>query len=432
MKKIACIVCLFCTLQVAAQTEKEIEKYRTRIAKSDTEIADPKKGADPKTWVNRALLFKEIYDAPRKNLVLGIAQLQVKLLFKDEKFRTDNVEIDGTAYEILRSADKKLYFDESGVLAFWVIEDKVVDDPLLKSYAAFVKAYELDEKKSQAKKIKEGMMTLSYNLLQEGAAAFTLHQYGASAQCFETSVLISGHPIINTIDSATIYNTALAARFAENNEKALAYFGKAIAINYDANGNAYANYATLLREQGDTLKSMEVLNQGFVKYPKNQDILIQLINAYMSAGSDLSAALPFIHEAQQNEPDNASLFNAEGIIYEQLNDTEKAFESYMKALEIDPDFFASHYSIGALYYNEAVELQNKAGSELDDAKYRQLDEAMKAAFKRALPYLTRAHELMPEERSIVETLRSICFRFREESPEMTERFNHYSKVLEEL
>ncbi|MDR0728548.1 MAG: tetratricopeptide repeat protein [Prevotellaceae bacterium] len=432
MKKIACIVCLLCTLQLTAQTEKEKEKFLGKIAKSDTEIADPKKGADPKTWINRAQLFKDIYDAPRKNLVPGIAQLQVKLLFKDEKFRTDNVEIDGTAYEILRSADKKLYFDESGVLAFWVIEDKVVNDPLLKAGDAYEKAYELDVKGSQTKKIKEGLTILSYNLLQEGSAAYTLHEYDKSLRCFENAIKITGHPTINMIDSANVYNTGLVARLAGNDEKAIEYFGKAIEIGYEAQGNAYANYASLLREQGDTLKSMEVLNQAFIKYPKNQDILIQLINAYMSAGSDLSAALPFIKEAQQNEPDNASLFNAEGIIYEQLKEVEKAFESYTKALELDPDFFASQYSIGALFYNQAVELQNEAGNELDDAKYRQLDEAMKAAFKRALPYLVRAHELMPEERSIVETVRGIYYRFREESPDMNERFEYFSKMLETM
>jgi tetratricopeptide (TPR) repeat protein len=417
---------------LTAQTEKEKEKFLGKIAKSDTEIADPKKGADPKTWINRAQLFKDIYDAPRKNLVLGIAQLQVKLLFKDEKFRTDNVEIDGTAYEILRSTDKKLYFDESGVLAFWIIEDKVVDDPLLKASEAYVKAYELDAKGSQTKKIKEGLTILSYNLLQEGSAAYTLHEYDKALHCFENALKITDHPTINIIDSANVYNTGLIARLAGDNEKAIEYFGKAIEIGYESQGNAYANYASLLRERGDTLKSMEILNQAFIKYPKNQDILIQLINAYMSAGSDLSAALPFIKEAQQNEPDNASLYNAEGIIYEQLKEVEKAFESYMKALELDPDYFASQYSIGALFYNQAVELQNEAGNELDDAKYRQLDEAMKAAFKRALPYLVRAHELMPEERSIVETVRGIYYRFREESPDLSERFEYYSKMLETM
>jgi tetratricopeptide (TPR) repeat protein len=426
------MVCLFCALQATAQTEKEKEKFLTKIAKSDMETADPQKGTEPKTWMNRAQLFKDIYDAPRKNLVLGIAQLQVKLLFKDEKFRTDNVEIDGTAYEILRTPDKKLYFDESGVLAFWVIEDKVVDDPLLQAYDAYVKAYELDAKRSLTKKIKDGLTVLSYNFLQEGSAAYTLHEYDRSLRCFENAIAITDHPTINLIDSANVYNTGLVARLAGDNDKAIRYFGRAIEIGYDSQGNAHANYASLLREQGDTLQSMEILQQAFIKYPKNQDILIQLINAYMSAGSDLSAALPYIKEAQQNEPDNASLFNAEGIIYEQLKDVDKAFESYSKALELDPDFFASQYSIGALFYNRAVELQNEAANELDDAKYRQLEEAMKESFKRSLPYLVRAHELMPEERSIVETLRGIYYRFHEESAEMNEQFERYSKVLEAM
>jgi tetratricopeptide (TPR) repeat protein len=420
-------------MQLTAQTDKEKAKFLDKIAKSDTEIADPKKGIEPKTWISRAELFKEIYDAPRKNLMIGMAQVQVKIVLKEEKSqRADNREIDGVSYEILPYPGKKLYFNEAGMLRFWEIDDKVVELPLLTVFDAYSKAYELDEKKSFRKKITDGFNSLTSNIAQEAEAAYNLHKYDIALIYFEKMLDISDHPAINVVDSANIYNTGLVARLAGNDEKALTYFGKAIAIGYDQQGNAYANYAALLREKGDTLKSKEILNQAFVKYPKNQDILVQLINTYMSEGSDLSEALPYIKEAQNNEPENASLYNAEGIIYEQLKNLEKAVESYSKALAIAPDYFAAQYSIGALYYNHAVEIQNNAANELDDNKYKELLKEMEAEFEKSLPYLERAHELAPEERSIVESIKSVYYRFREKSPEMNEKFEYYSKLSETM
>ncbi|MDR3350020.1 MAG: tetratricopeptide repeat protein [Prevotellaceae bacterium] len=427
MKKILLMLLVFGATQLTAQN-KEKEKLEKKLEKSDAEIADAKKNVDPKTWLNRATLFMDIYELPVKNVMIGMPQLQIKTVLKDEKSRTDNIELDSVSYEILRYPDKDLYFNPAGLLAFWQLKDLAADEPLIKAYGAYSKAYELDAKQSNAKKIREGLELLSLKLNTEAATAYTLEKYDAALRYFETSLQCTTHPAVNTIDTLIIYNVAFLARLVNENDKALNYFKQLIGLGYEAEGNVNANYAALLQEKGDSLQAKDVLAQAFLKYPKNQQILVLLINA----GSDMTTIFRYLKQAQENEPHNASLYDKEGNIYdEQLNDKEKAMQCYMKAIEVNPDYFPAHYHIGVLHYNKAISIQDAASKEPDDAKYTALLKELDTELKAALPYFVRAYELYPEELSTVQFLKNICYRFREQSPEMMADFERYSKILEE-
>jgi tetratricopeptide (TPR) repeat protein len=418
---------VFGATQLTAQN-KEKEKLEKKLAKSDEEIADAKKNADPKTWLNRATLFMDIYELPVKNVMIGMPQLQIKTILKDEKSRTDNIELDSTAYEILRFPDKDLYFNPAGLLAFWQVKDLATDEPLIKAYGAFSKAYDLDAKKSNEKKIREGLELLSFKLNTEAATAYTLEQFEAALRYFETSLQCTSHPAIGITDTLILYNAAFIARILEDDEKALDYFKKLIELDYEAEGNVNASYAALLQAKGDSLQANDVLAKAFLKYPKNQQILVLLINA----GSDMTTIFGYLKQAQENEPTNASLYDKEGNIYdEQLNDKEKAMECYLKAVEVNPDYFPAHYHIGVLHYNKAISIQDAASKEPDDNKYAAMLKELDAELKAALPAFTRAYELFPDELSTVQFLKNICYRFREQSTEMMADFERYSKILEE-
>jgi tetratricopeptide (TPR) repeat protein len=418
---------VFGVTQLTAQN-KEKEKLVTKLAKSDTEVADAKKGTDPKTWLNRAQLFMDIYELPVKSVMPGMPQLQIKTILKDEKSRTDNLELDSVAYEILRYPDKDLYFNPAGLLAFWEVKDLATDDPLIKAYGAYSKAYDLDAKKSNEKKIHEGLQILANKLSQEAATAYTLEKYENALRYFETSLQCTGHPAIGVIDTVTLYNVAFLSTLLKDDEKAITYFKQLIELDYEAEGNVNASYAALLQAKGDSLQANDVLAKAFLKYPKNQQILVQLINA----GSDMTTIFGYLKQAQENEPNNASLYDKEGNIYdEQLNDKEKAMTCYLKAIEVNPDYFPAHYHIGVLHYNKAISIQDAASKEPDDAKYAVMLKELDAELKAALPSFVRAYELYPEEMSTVQFLKNIYYRFREQSPEMQADFERYSKILEE-
>jgi hypothetical protein len=427
MKKILLMLLVLGATQLTAQN-KEKEKLEKKLAKSDEEIADAKKGADAKTWLNRATLFMDIYELPVKNVMIGMPQLQIKTILKDEKSRTDNIELDSTAYEILRYPDKDLYFNPAGLLAFWQVKDLATDEPLIKAYGAYSKAYELDAKQSNIKKITEGLEFLSLKLNTEAATAYTLEKYADALRYFEASLQCSGHPAIGIIDTLIIYNSAFISRLVEDDEKALKYFKQLMELGYEADGNVNASYAALLQAKGDSLQAKDVLAQAFLKYPKNQQVLVQLINA----GSDMTTIFRYLKQAQENEPTNASLYDKEGNIYdEQLNDKAKAMECYLKAIEVNPDYFPAHYHVGVLHYNNAISIQDAASKEPDDNKYAAMLKDLDAELKASLPYFVRAYELFPEELSTVQFLKNICYRFREQSPEMQADFERYSKILEE-
>ena len=436
MKKILFVLCLFCAIQLTAQTEKEKEKFLSKIADSDQAIADPKKGTEAKTWISRAEIFTNIYDTPRKSLLPGMAALQVRFAITNEKAKTDIREVNSTDYEVMMFDGRDLYFNEQGQLAFWDIKDKVVDYPLVKAYEAYVKASELDAKNSHTKKIKAGLTDISGKMNTEASFAYNLQKYDVALTYFETSLACSSHPTIGIIDSLVIYNTAFVARLAGNNDKALEYFEKSINIGFYQDGFAYANYATILRSKGNITEAKDILSKAFVKFPKNQGILTGLIDLYLNddEGGNISEVLPYIKQAQDNEPYNAVLYYAEGVVYQNLNNEEKMMECFNKAVELDPNNYGYQYSIGASFYNRAVDIQNKM-NEIDFSSQEEYDKMlneMLAEFKKAIPYFTKAYELMPTDRDIVGSLRSIYYRFQEESPEMMEKFEFFKNLSDSM
>jgi len=436
MKKILFVLCLFCAIQLTAQTAKEKEKFLSKIADSDQAIADPKKGIEPKTWVSRAELFTDIYDAPRKNLLPGIVLMQVKVALKEEKSKTDHVVIDGANYEVLQYPGRDLYFNEQGTLAFWDIKDIVVENPLLKAYEAYVKAAELDTKSSNAKKIKEGLKSVSSKMNVEATSAYNLQKYDLALTYFEGILACSKHPVIAIIDSTTTYNAGFVARLAGQNDKALHYFEEAIKIGYLQEGSAYANIASIFREQGNKSKAKDVLSKAFVQFPQNQFILTNLINLYLDdeEGGDLSEVLPYIQQAEENEPDNVSLYYAEGRVYQSLNNAEKTMECFNKAIEMDPNNPGYQYAIGAEFYNRGVKIQNQINDapSLSDEEYTKMFNEMNAEYEKSLPYFTKAHELIPTNSEIIESLRSVYYRFRDKNPEMMEKYEYYKNLLDTM
>ena len=81
-----------------------------------------------------------------------------------------------------------------------------------------------------------------------------------------------------------------------------------------------------------------------------------------------------------------------------------------------------------MYYDDAVELQNKANEELDDAKYMVLVEQFDATLKSAIEPFEQAFKIAqdPEIKSIVaEYLKNIYFRYRDDDPKYLEMYKMY-------
>ncbi len=430
MKKLLVVLSLLIALPMAAQ---DYSKLQSQVAKSDAEIQDAKKMTQPKVWMNRGELFLDIWTLPTKSIMAGMSHKDIKMLLAKEKITSSKTEdIEGTLYEVDVYPDKELYYDSQGVLSFWKVTSFAVEKPLFKALEAYLKAAECDVKGSYSKKIKEALLDLQTKFNTDALAAYSLRNYGLAMANFEASLACVESPLVGKTDSLIIYYTGIVSRAAGDNEKATTYFGKAVQIGYHQKGDIYATYAEALTAAGDTTKALNALTEGLSKYPTNQSIIIGLINTYLQKGDDPKKILPYVKQAQENDPNNASLNYAEGIVYEQLKDSDNAVKAYKAAIAKDQNNFFANYSLGALYFNQAVETQKKAADELDDKKYEALLQVFDQQLKEALPYLEKAYELNANERAVVESLKTIYFRLREEGPEMQKKYEYYNEKLQSM
>ena len=110
-------------------------------------------------------------------------------------------------------------------------------------------------------------------------------------------------------------------------------------------------------------------------------------------------------------------YYVEGNIHNQLGETEAAIASYDKCAEVNPSYEYGYIGKGILYYNKAVEIQEMANSENDDAKYDALVKEFESTLKSCVEPFEKAFELTQTEdvkASVAEYLKNACFRFRED------------------
>ncbi len=94
-----------------------------------------------------------------------------------------------------------------------------------------------------------------------------------------------------------------------------------------------------------------------------------VINYYQStSGEGTDRLFELLQQAKATSPDNASLYYVEGQAYKQIGDLDKAAKAYDKSAAKDPKYVFAYIGKGQMYYDKALELQEKAQNELDDNK----------------------------------------------------------------
>ena len=58
---------------------------------------------------------------------------------------------------------------------------------------------------------------------------------------------------------------------------------------------------------------------------------------------------------EQQSEKTAEEYFKDGLAFSKLGDDRKTFESYKKAIELDPDHFLAHFNICLLYTSDAAD-----------------------------------------------------------------------------
>jgi tetratricopeptide (TPR) repeat protein len=424
MKRLLVAVLLFLSVSVAFS-----QKYDKKIAASDKNIEDPKKGSSPKTWISRGELFYEIATAPTESLSAGMTEEMYKIVIAGlDPAPTEQTEtLNNKQYTVHIYDDKKIYI-ENAVIAFWDILKYATPNPLQKAYESYSKAKSLDTEGKSVKKLNENFTRLATLSKSEAFNKFNLGRYPDAVDLFALAVDCSAET--GAIDTLSIYYAGVLAIEAKKYSLAEKYLKKAVEAGYIEHGDTYSYLAEAMKELGKIEEAREILEKGIISNPENQQLIISLINNYMSSGKDPNDIIPLIKKAQEKEPTNINLYIVEGDLLEKLNNIEEAAKCYKKAIAVNSNDFFGYYKLGLLHFNAGAKHSEQAVNEKDNKEYERLLELADGELKKALPFLEKAFELNPDEISTIQALKEINFRFRMENDTYKQNAEKFTKLLE--
>lgn len=380
-----------------------------KLRKSDEAINDAKDKLKANTWFNRGELFLDIHEVNTEFIRLGMPSSEAKLYLKEPN-ETKTVEEDGKTYEY-HVYDRITLIYENDLLHDYIETEVLHSEPLPVALDAFKEALRLDDKGKLKNKVREQLENLKRMAEADAIRNYIKNDYNKALGDFELIMEASKTDAYdNYIDTVIIYNAALAAKNAGNHEKAAKYFERSAEIGYGGSDTYYLlknEYISL----EDSTKALEALQRGFELYPDTSLILFELVNYYLAIGN-AEEGMRYLTLAQEKESSNPSIYFAKGTLYERMGEKEKALEAYKESLEVDPEFFNSWFNIGALHFNNAVELYDIANTKEDLDEYNAAKAVADDELKLAIQPMEKAHELNPEEKAPLETLQTIYYRLQ--------------------
>ena len=437
MKQILLTVAMLAVAVAAGAQNKD--QLLSSISKAEAATQNEKKASNPNTWIKYGDALYKAYEAMvSPDYRVGWSATEVAMFNTQMPLSNEQKEINGVQYYIEHYAFRDLYYNlNTQVLDAIVITQPISEDNLLaEARDAYLKAAELDAKGSKTKAITEKLMNVQGRFIEYASGNYALGNYEVAAENFENSLSCVDNPVINKVDTMMIYNTGLMYNAIGANDKAKEYYTQCIDLGYDANGEISSSLAAILMAEGDTEGAKACLNAAFQKYPASQSVLVALINLYIESNDDPQKILDLIHAAQANEPDNASLVYAEGNVYFNTGDLEKAIEYYKKSYEIDPTYVYGIYAVGNTYFEMAVDVQD----EMDKLDLRDVEgyEKLLAEFEQDLMNSIEPFEkafAMTDDQdvkvAVASALKQVYFRFREKGPEYAEGHAKYEAFLKE-
>ena len=218
------------------------------------------------------------------------------------------------------------------------------------------------------------------------------------------------------------YYTAIFAIQAEMHPEAIAVLEEMKDGNYEAitvNQFLYQEYVNVQ----DTANYVRVLQDAVVRFPQEPWFLQNLINHYIFSGQE-QEAINYLDQAIAREPNVAQYHLIKGNLNENQKNYEAALADFDRVLAIDPTMADAEAGKGRVYYNQAVKMNEDAALIADAKEYKKALEEMNAMFRQSMPFFEKAHELAPDNRDYMITLRGLYYRF-----DMTDKYNAINEEL---
>ena len=286
------------------------------------------------------------------------------------------------------------------------------------SLQSYLKARELDAKGYYEREILLAIGLLQTAANNAGIELYNAGDFGNAGVQFDLAheVALS----FKGVDTVAVFNAALCYEKSNQTELAVARYRTCGEYGYQV-PNVYLFAASLMRKQGNVEGALAELQAARAKYPREQGLVIEELNIYLES-RDYERAEKAMDVAIELDGTNEILWFSKGSVLDSQGKTDAAAEAYQRAIALKPDYFDANYNLGAMYFNQAVQDINVSNEMWtprmtpdQKAEQTRLETQAKARFEQAKPFLEKAHEINPEDRDTMRSLRDVYARTGEDA-----------------
>lgn len=288
---------------------------------------------------------------------------------------------------------------------------------LEKSLNAFVQIAMLDMEyfKANYMDIYQHINSITTNYFNRGAVAYENGDYKKAMECYMTAYM--SNAIIGQKDNEALLIAAQIAIYnAKEYETAIEICNQLLADQY-ASPKVYQYLAVANGQLDKNDEMLKYINEGRAKFPEDELLINEQINAYLKLQRE-AEIIDQIKEMAEKNSDNSVYCLIIGTIYSNqesdLYNVDSALVYYDRAIAINPTDENAYINVGSMYIDKSAALINKA-NELPLDKYKEYDALIaeaKVFDEKALPYVEKAYELVPDDNAIRQALRTLYVRLK--------------------
>lgn len=282
-------------------------------------------------------------------------------------------------------------------------------DPIAEIETSVKKIKELDSKAEYAKQLQFYNEVIVNGTINNGIKAYEAKDYAKALAAFEK--VLEARPN----DTAIIVNAAAMAQYTENSAKTKYYLNRQLELG-QKKASIFQTLAQISLQEKDTLAAAQILERGLKIHPGDIGLVIDELNIFLARGQS-DKAISKLEKASEIDSKNERIFFALGTAYEKIGDKSKAEQAYRKSMELNDKFFDPVYNLGAIYFNEAVELANAANKIPYNQvkKFNEAEKAYKDKMREAQPILEKALSIKEDDESTLFSLQQLYAKIGENS-----------------